>query len=39
VVVVDVDFGFDVAFDVPSIEATAKSRSQAGDKKAALFEV
>jgi hypothetical protein len=36
---VDVDVDFDVAFDVLRIEAAAKSRSQAGDKKAALFEV
>ncbi|MFT5532998.1 MAG: hypothetical protein ACI802_001225 [Candidatus Paceibacteria bacterium] len=38
---VDVEVGFDVAvgFEVFRIEAAAKSRSQSGDKKAALFEV
>jgi hypothetical protein len=35
----EVEVEVDVAFDVFRIEAAAKSRSQAGDKKAALFEV
>ncbi|MFT5535478.1 MAG: hypothetical protein ACI802_003742 [Candidatus Paceibacteria bacterium] len=41
VVAVAVAVAFDVAvgFEVFRIEAAAKSRSQAGDKKATLFEV
>ena len=35
---VDVDVDVDVAVDLPRIEAAAKSRSQAGDQKAALSE-